>query len=86
MNLGEAKDSVGRHGNKVYNTLSAGAIIWMLATFASKESFTEHCRRCEKANDENAAKRSQIWQKIGDMELDVQRIDLTTVKSGHAGE
>lgn len=76
--LTKAGNAVSKHGNKVYNGLSAGAIIWLFATFPSKDLLNDHVRQSDKVHDECSQKRSKQWQRIADLELELERVRIRT--------
>lgn len=78
MNVESAKQAVSSHGNKVFNGLSAGAIIWLFATFPSKDRLDDHVRQSDKVHEECASKRSKQWQRIADLELELERVKIHT--------
>lgn len=72
---------VAKHGNKVFNGVSAGLLVWIFATFATKEQFNDHARRCEGGAEKCELKRSKQWQKIADLELEIERVKLRSPRS-----
>lgn len=78
----KAGNAVTRHGNKAAHFVSLGMIAWLTATFAGKDSFSEHVRQSDRIHEECSSKRSRQWQKIADLELAIERLRLQTPRMG----
>lgn len=81
-----SKGAILRHSNKVYNGLSAAAIVWMFATFTQDRHFQEHCRKCEtfvgqvefererQVSKESAA---ALWRRSQDLDNKLDRLHVS---------
>ena len=56
----------------VYRGLSASAIVFLYATFATKTDIESAERRAAAARDEMRASQSRTWQKLMDVQLAVE--------------
>lgn len=64
MNVQSAKQAVAKHGNAAFNGLSGAAIIWLFATFPTKEDMRREVDREHSRCVEAAAQR---WRDGMDM-------------------
>lgn len=63
---------IEKHKGKVGGTasgLSVAAVVWMYATFPSASEFTAY-------RNERAQSEARQWQKIAELELDVERCKM----------
>lgn len=63
--LRRARDGIGKHANSAYNGLSAAAIVFLYATFPSKEDVDRHI-------DKLNAAQSKQWQQLMDNHVEIE--------------
>lgn len=64
--------SITKHANKVGHGLSAAALMFLYATFATKDSLLRH-------EDKEASSRSKVWQRLMDHEVSLAKINALSV-------
>lgn len=72
---GMVATQVTKHGNKAYNGLSAAAIVWMFATFATKSDVALVSTRCDKCEEA----RTTYWMRLMDHEVALAKQGITVV-------
>lgn len=66
-----------KHGNKYAHGLSAGALVFLYATFATKSEVTRLESRCDKCDEKRAAQ----WRKLMDHEVALAKAGVHVVSS-----
>lgn len=69
--------AIAKHGNKAFNGLSAAAICWMFATFATKSDVDLLNKRCDRCDE----KRALQWQRLMDHEVALAKSGVTVVRA-----
>lgn len=67
------KRPVAQHGNKLAHGFSAAMLVFLYATFATKEDIAQVNARCDRCEE----KRSAQWRRLMDHEVALARIGVT---------